>query len=167
MTASNNTSEEIKERPLDLEEKVKVTSIADWEVEFNRLEGLGSIRFSGQGSVRIPRSEIIAQVQNNNKLFCGIDGKGSHATLFIDDVPTRIEVGFESKDGKIKQVVFGDDVVVKLFNCKNQATFESSLKETIKTRSEKFALIKAIPRLKINDFSKIRFAEQYTGFKVD
>ena len=44
--------------------------------------------------------------------------------------------------------------------------FEKNLAEIIQTRAEKYAVIQAIKRLKINDYSKIRFVEDYTGFKV-
>lgn len=150
----------------DLNGRVIVRNIAGWKVGFARINGLGSWKFTANGSLEIPRNEIISQIQNENKLFIGIDDKGSHATLFIDDEPTRIEVGFDSKDGKVKQTVFEDSVVTKLFNYKAQDMFEKKLKETIVTRAEKYALIEAIKRLKINDFSKIRFAEQYTGYTV-
>lgn len=151
---------------LNLEQKVAVKNIAGWTVGFARIDSIGDVTITADGSTKLSRNEIIAQVQNGNKLFTGVNGDGSHATLFIDDEATRKEVGFDSEDGKTKQVVFSDETVKQLFATKSQAAFQKSLTETIKTRAEKYAVIQAIIRLKINDYSRIRFVEDYTGFKV-
>lgn len=151
---------------LNLEQKVTVKNIAGWTVGFARIDSNGDVTITADGSTKLTRNEIIAQVQNGNKLFTGVNGDGSHATLFIDDEPTRKEVGFDSEDGETKQVVFSDAAVKQMFSAKGQPAFEKALRETIKTRAEKYAVIQAIKRLKINDYSKIRLVEDYTGFKV-
>ena len=151
---------------LNLEQKVTVKNIAGWPVGFARIDGVGDVSITAEGSTRLSRNEIISQVQNGNRLFIGIDGKGSHATIFIDDAPTRKEVGFDSEDGTEEQIVFTDALVTKVFSIKTKASFEKGFTEAFKTRAEKFAVIQAIKRLKINDYSKIRFAEDYTGYKV-
>lgn len=151
---------------LNLEQKVTVKNIAGWIVGFARIDSIGDVTITADGSTKLTRNEIIAQVQNGNKLFTGVNGDGSHATLFIDDEPTRREVGFDSEDGATKQLVFNDNAIKQLFAVKGQQSFEKALHETIKTRAEKYAIIQAIKRLKINDYSKIRLVEDYTGFKV-
>lgn len=151
---------------LNLDEKVTVHSISGWTTGFNRItDGFGgSVMISPGGSARLTRNEIIAQVQNGNKLFNGTDGKGSHATYFIDDAATRREVGFETDD--TKQVVFSEQLVKELFDIKNQTEFEEKFKENILVRAEKYAVFPAIKKLGINDYAKIRFVEEYTGFKM-
>lgn len=151
---------------LNLEQKVTVKNIAGWKVTFARIDGVGDVTITPEGSARLSRNEIISQVQNNNHLFVGANNDGSHATLYIDDAPTRREVGFDSEDGKTTQNVFTDETVKKLFALKTQSTFEKNTQEAIKTRAEKYAVIQAIKRLRLNDYSKIRFIENYTGFKV-
>lgn len=151
---------------LNLEQKVTVKNIAGWTVGFARIDSIGDVTITADSSTKLTRNEIIAQVQNGNRLFTGVNGDGSHATLFIDDEATRKEVGFDSEDGKSKQVVFSDEVVKQLFALKSQNIFQKNLTEAIRTRAEKYAAIQAIKRLKINDYSKIRFVEDYTGFKV-
>ena len=47
-----------------------------------------TLQYPKNGTLRISRSEAIAQAQNDNKLINGTDGKGSHATVYIDDVAT-------------------------------------------------------------------------------
>lgn len=156
---------------LNLDQKVTIKNIAGWNVGFSRIDGIGDVNIVAEGTSRLSRGEIISQIQNGNKLFTGIDGAGSHATLFIEDDATRLEVDFDKKDEEdskknVHQCVFNDDVIKKLFGLKTQTVFEKNFKEAIVTRAEKFAVIQAIKRLKLNDYSKIRFIEDYTGFKM-
>ena len=154
-------------KELNLDEKVTIRNIAGWNVGFSRrVDGYGDVMISPEGSIRLSRNEIIAQVQNGNKLFTGTDGKGSHATLVIEDIPTRVEVEFETEDGKIKQDVFSEAKVKDLFTLKTMKSFESKFKEAIFTRAEKYAVITVMKKLKVNDYDKIRFVEDYTGYRM-
>lgn len=152
---------------LNLDEKITIRNLANWTVGFKRIKSNGDCSIPAKGTTRITRNEVIAQVQNGNKLLSGIDNVGSHATIIIEDAPTRVELGFESEDGKIKQKVLTEDVVVKMFEYKTISTFEKYLKENVVTRAEKFAIIEYIKKLKLNDFDKIRIVENYTGLKVE
>lgn len=157
-------SEKNVQEELNLDTKVTVKNIAQWNVGFARkADGYGDVNIAPGGSIRLSRNEIIAQIQNGNKLFAGTDGFGSHATLYIDDAPTRLEVGFETEDAK--QLVFTNINVRKLFAIKNQTKFEEEFKRLIYTRSEKLAIIEAMKKENVNDYAKIRFVEQHTGFK--
>lgn len=162
MSQSNSKKE------FNLDEKVTVRSISNSFIGFQRVAdgAIGDISIPKRGTARLTRNEIIAQVQNNNVLFTGIDGKGSHASLIIEDTPTRIEVDFENEDGSIKQVIFSNDLVKELFKINNQSAFERSVKDAIRTKDEKSAIIEAIRELKLNDYSKIRFIENYTGYNI-
>lgn len=153
-------------KELNLDAKVTIRNLAGWLVGFARLTEMGDVSMVANGHQRISRNEIIAQVQNGNKLFVGTDGNGSHATIYIDDAPTRVEVGFDSEDGTTTQKIITDDVVRGLFAIQDQATFEKQYAETIQTRAEKYALIQSIQRLGMNDFSKIRFIEKNTGYTM-
>jgi hypothetical protein len=156
---------EIKE--LNMDEKIEVKNLAGWTVGFARKETIGDVTIPENGSVRLSRSEIISQIQNNNKLFLGIDGKGSHATIYIMDKDTRVEVDFESSDGKRTQQILTEDVVKKMFESKTVKTFESQLNENVITRAEKYAFMALIKKLKLNDYDKIKTAENYCRYKVD
>lgn len=161
-------TEEVKYEELNLDQKVTIRSISGWNTGFDRIvEGIGSVTVVPGGTARISRNEIIAQIQNGNMLFNGFDGKGSHATYYIEDAPTRIEVGFESPDGKIKQKIFSEQVVKDLFDIKDQKEFEEKFTEAIVTRAEKFSVIPVMKKLGVNDYLKIRFVEKYTGFKME
>ena len=149
------------EQPLNLEQQVTVRSIAGWTTGFTRMLTVGDVTIPSRGSIRLSRNEIISQVHNNNNLFNGIDGYGSHATLIIEDARTIKEVGFNAESQ------FSDKLVRDLFNIQNQNEFETELKNKIVTRAEKYALVVSIIKQKLNDFSKIRFCESYTGYKLD
>lgn len=151
---------------LKLDEKVSVRSIAGWSTGFARIEGYGDLTIPPFGTTRLSRSEIISQVQNGNRLFTGTDGRGSHATLIVDDKPTRIEVDFESEDGKKEQNVFSDAKIKELFSLKTLNAFKKNFEQAVYTRAEKYAAINAIRRLKLNDYDKIRFVEEYSGYKL-
>lgn len=145
------------------EKKVTVRSIANWTTGFQRIESNGDVTIPANGSVRLLASEIITQVQNGNLLFTGIDGQGAHATLYIEDKPTRIETDFETET--TNQIVICEEVVKNLF-AKNKKDFELELMKLIKTRAEEFAIIGIIRNLKINDYEKVRAVENLTGLRV-
>lgn len=164
MATENKNS---KTEELNLDTKVTVRNLAGWDVYFTRIQdGVGDVRITPSGNIRISRGEIIAQVQKPNTLFAGIDGMGSHATLFIDDEATRLELGFDHADGT-KQNILTDDKVKAMFAIKQQQRFEEEFKKEIITRAEQYAIIQAIKRLGINDYSKIRFIEKTTGFIME
>ena len=166
--AANNTSTERKvEKPveeLNLDAKVTVKNLAGWKVTFARLhDGVGDIVIAENGKQRLSRNEVQAQINSGNKLFVGTDGRGSHATIYIDDAPTRELVGFDD-DGE-KQLVFTDDTVKKMFSM-TDSEFEVNLPKYIATRAEKYAFIEAIKRLGFNDYRKMVLASNYTGYKI-
>lgn len=147
-------------KPLNLEEKVVVRSIAPWVTGFARISGVGDVVVTPKGFVRLSRNEIINQVQNGNKLFTGTDGSGTHATYYIDDKPTRIEAGFEY-DGP--QKVLTKEAVEEMFTAKDMNSFNNKLTETVKTRAEKYALMDFLKEIGVNDYRKIRAVESHTG----
>lgn len=148
----------------NLDAKVTVRNLAGWDVTFTRLhDGAGDVIIVANGQTRLSRNEINAQIDNNNKLFTGSDGQGSHATIIIDDADTRKWVGFEDEDRP--QKVFTEQVVIDLFKM-SQDKYETALCEIIQTRAEKYALMEAIKKLKLNDYGKIVFASQYTGYRL-
>lgn len=158
----------VEQKELNLDEKITIRNIAGWAVGFTRLADMhGDVSIPANGTTRLTRNEIIMQVQNGNKLFVGIDSYGSHATIYIEDAPTRIECDFESADGKRKQNVLTDEKVKQLFDYKTDSAFETNLKKEIVTRAEKYALIKIIQKLKINDYTRIKIVEKYTGYKFE
>ena len=152
------------EEDLNLDAKVTVKNLAGWDVTFARLQdGYGDVVIVANGQQRLSRNEVIAQVNNNNKLFTGSDTVGSHATVYIDDVATRRWVGFEDEDRP--QKIFTEKLVKDLFDM-SQDRYETELPKYIRTRAEKYALIETIKKLRLNDYAKMVFASEYTGYKL-
>lgn len=142
-----------------LDKLVSIKNLSDSTVSFRRQQdGQGDVKIAPGGQYLISRNELRAQVDSNNNLIAGIDGMGSHASIFIDDEETRKWLGFEF-EGK-PQEIFSYDLVKELF-AMPQKKFEQELPKKIKTRSEKSALMKAIEDLELNDHFKIVFSTKY------
>jgi hypothetical protein len=122
---------------------------------------IGDVEIPKRGSIRLSRNEIITQAHMGNRLISGTDSRGAHATLIIEDKATIKELGFENA------IQFSDKRVKDLFDIQDQYEFEERLKEEIQTRAEKYALMVSIYKQGLNDFSKIRFCENYTGYNMD
>ena len=167
-----NPTEEIvvEETPVDVEEdfnlekKVTVRSIAEWTTGFQRIETNGDVTIPPHGTVRLSRGEIISQVQNGNLLFTGIDGQGSHATLYIEDKPTRIEADFETETSL--QNVINKERIDDLFAIRSIKDFESTLHSMVVTRAEKYAIMGFIRKGNFNVYNKVRAVEDYTKLQV-
>ncbi len=152
------------EANIKLDEKVVVRSIAPWSTGARRILTVGDISIQPKGTVTISREELISQGQSGNKLLTGIDGKGSHATWYIEDDFVRKELEFDSD--KKKQTFLKKEDIQKMFELKTMSAFEKNLTESVKTRAEKVFLMEAIKELQINDYSKIVKCVEYTGNKL-
>ena len=148
-------TEEIKENKFEtteedirLDKKVKVCSIAPWITGAPRVTSKGDISIPANGSVLLSREEVIAQAQNGNKLLSGIDSLGS---FDLD---------------KKKQVFLTKEKIKRIFELKTQEAFEKNIQNTVTTRAEKAYLMEVIRSLKLNDYAKIAFCEDYTGIRL-
>lgn len=152
---------------LNMDEKILVKNLCNWTVGFKRIESIGDVSIPPKVSMHLSRGEIIAQCQSGNKLFSGSDGMGSHARIYITDKDTRVEVGFEQPDSKVEQKVLSEERLQYLYGLKTLAAFKKNVMEDVQSQGEKEALAEAAKRLKVNDYDKIKFVEEYTGFKVN
>lgn len=157
--AEEKNTEEIR-----LDKKVTVRSIAPWTTGSTRKTSVGDITIPVLGTVLLSREEIIAQGQNGNTLITGTDGVGSHATWYIEDEYTRNELSFDVDDKK--QEFLTQDTIKKIFELKTQKSFEDNIKKKVVTRAEKFYLLHTIKTLKINDYAKNAFCEDYCGRRI-
>ena len=145
-------------KPLNLEEKITVKNIASWPVSFSREETIGDVVIPANGFMRFTRNEVILQVNKGNRLFTGSKLNGDHPTIFIDDEPTRIELGYEN------QIVLTEQLVNTLMATTDFNTFVSEVKKYIITRGEKYSFAKSLKEKGFNDHQKIVFIESYTGY---
>ncbi len=171
-TAATKTDDAIKnseevmndtfeEKEFNLDQLVTLRSIANWVTGFARKVTPGDVSIAPRGMIRLSRNEVIAQAQTPNKLITGDDGMGNHPTLIIDDEETKKYLGYENA------AVFSNDVIKSLFEIKNQKKYEQAVEDAIRTRAEKYAAMVSVIELGLNDYSKIRFLENYTGYKMD
>lgn len=151
---------------LNMDEKIQVKNLCDWTVSFKRIDSVGDILVPAHTTVRISRGEVFSQVQSNNVLFIGTDNIGSHARLYIVDKDTRVELGFESEDGKTTPKVISDEKVKEIFSIKSKIAFEKAVKENIVTQAEKAVIAHSVKKFKLNEYDKIKFIEDYTEMKV-
>ena len=163
MDKEKETKSKVEE--IRMEDKITVTSIAPWATGFRRILTVGDVSIAPNGTIRLSREEVLAQGQSNNKLLTGIDGMGSHATLYIEDEWTRKELGFDTDDKK--QTVINKKLVKDMFDKKTLPAFKKAVEENIVTRAEKFSLLSIIKTLKINEYDKIAFCEEYCGARVN
>jgi len=154
----------------NMQDMLKVRNLTGWDVSFPRLLSSGAmdvgINIAKGAFVMLTRAEVYAQLDAKNILFVGEDGFGKHARVFIEDKSARVYGGFETDDDKSKQDILTDEKIVEIFEYKTQSVFEKYIKECIVTDAEKERIISAIKRLGINDYKKIQFVENYTGYKV-
>lgn len=155
----------MSELKLNMDERVPVKNLCDWDIYFSRIETIGTVKIPRKGIMRITRSEIQSQVYDRNPFFIGLDGKGSHAKVYIDDEDTRVLVGFEDEDSKTKQRILDTERIKKIIEYKTMATFKKRIEEEVKTHAEKAILVEETKKLGLNDHDKIKFIEEYTGFK--
>lgn len=163
MAENKETKSKVEEIRMD--EKITVSSIAPWLTGFRRLLTVGDVSIAPNGVIRLSREEVLAQGQSNNKLLTGVDGYGLHATLYIEDEWTRRELGFDSDEKK--QTVLTKELVKTMFEKKTLPAFKKAVEDNVVTRAEKFGLLSAIKALKINDYDKIAFCEEYCGARLN
>lgn len=160
--AEEKNTDNVEEIRLD--KKVTVRSIAPWTTGTSRKTSVGDITIPPMGTVLLSREEIIAQGQNGNTLITGIDGVGSHATWYIEDDYSRSELSFDTGDKK--QEFLTQEKIRKIFDLKTKKAFEDNIKKYVVTRAEKFYLLHTIKTLKLNDYEKNAFCEDYCGRRI-
>ena len=152
---------------VDTNKKVSLKNLTNWNLTFKRINSLGDIIIPPNGKVTMPCEEVMSQIYNNNRLFVGENGKGSHARIFIEDEEIRLEAEFESKDNKKSQEILTDEKLKEIFTLKTLVSFKKNIQEKVKSQAEKSKVIEYAKTIKLNDHDKIEFLEKYTGYKLE
>ena len=151
---------------VDTNRKVSLKNLTNWNLTFKRINSLGDVIIPPNGKVTMPCEEVMSQIYNNNRLFVGEDGKGSHARIFIEDEDIRCEAEFESKENRKNQEILTDEKLKEIFALKTLTSFKKNIQEKIKSQAEKSKVIEYAKTTKLNDHDKIEFLQEYTGFKL-
>lgn len=152
---------------VDTNKKVSLKNLTNWNLTFKRINSLGDVIIPPNGKVTMPCEEVMSQIYNNNRLFVGENGKGSHARIFIEDEEIRLEAEFESKDNKKSQEILTDEKLKEIFALKTLVSFKKNIQEKVKSQAEKSKVIEYAKTVKLNDHDKIEFLEKYTGYKLE
>ncbi|WP_144498314.1 hypothetical protein NST06_10805 [Bacillus sp. FSL P4-0322] len=150
---------------INLDKKIKIKNLCSWDLYFKKIESHGDFKLPANGVRQIALAEVQSQVYDNVKMFVGTDGIGTHAKIYIDDKESRIHLGFESDNST--QNVIDQEAINKILAIKTQKSFEDNVKKSVKSDAEKAQLFEIAKSAGINDHSKIKFIEEYTGFKFD
>lgn len=144
-----------------------IRSLATWELHFSIPGMIGADKvIKPLGTIDLLNREIKLCCDNSNVFFVGT-GKGNHARVFVEDADMRIFVGFDSEDGKRKQIIINDEICQKLFDLKTMSTFEKNVNESIVTEHEKDYIMNYARKNKVNDYAKISYLENYTQKKFN
>lgn len=152
---------------IDLDKKITIKNLCTWDLYFKKLESYGDFRLPANGIRQITVGEVQSQVYDNVKMFVGTDGKGSHAKVYIDDKETRVHLGFEAEEKADEQNVITPERIKQILSYKTLKAFKENIENEIKLESEKAQLIEVAKKEKINDYEKIKFIEEYTGYKFE
>lgn len=164
-TKSKTETVEAEKTEIKMDEKITLTSIAPWDTHFKRMLSVGDVTVPAKGFISsLSREEVLAQARSGNKLLSGIDGAGTHATLFIEDEWTRRELEYDTDDNK--QLVVSKNSIKEMFDIKTFSSFKKAIENNIVTRAEKHYLLSMIKALKINDYEKIAFCEEHCNAKL-
>ncbi|OMD67465.1 hypothetical protein [Paenibacillus odorifer] len=152
---------------LDETKKVKVRNLCTWDLYVARIEGNGDFKIAAKKTVSIPIAEIIAQVNERNRIFAGDDEKGTNARVYIEDEEVRKHLGFDSEDLKEKQEVLTEDEIVRIINLKTLHSFKENIENKVLHRFQKALLMEVAIKNKLNDLAKVKFIEEYTEMKFE
>ena len=151
---------------VDSSKKVTLKNLTNWDLTFKRINTLGDVIIPAKGKITMFSEEIMAQIYNNNRLFTGDDGKGSHARVFIEDEEIRRDAEFENKESKKEQQILTDEKLKEIFSLKTLVSFKKNIEEKVKSQAEKAKAVEYAKNHKINDHDKLEFLQKYTGFKL-
>lgn len=152
---------------LDETKKVKVRNLCTWDLYVARIESNGDFKIAAKKTVSIPIAEIIAQVNESNRIFAGDDEKGTNARVYIEDEEVRKHLGFDSEDAKEKQEVLSEDEIVRIINLKTISSFKENIENKVIHRFQKALLMEVAIKNKLNDLAKVKFIEEYTELKFE
>jgi hypothetical protein len=146
-----------------MNDKSKVRNLCDWQISWERQTQTGDEFIKANQVVYITNSEIETQVQNGNSFFVGT-GDGSHARVYIENPEIREYLGFDNKEGNREQLILNDEKCKQILEYKTFSTFKKHVEEEVITNQEKSKIVNYAKKIKLNDYDKIKFLEQYTGF---
>lgn len=147
----------------NMNDKSKVKNLCPFPISWVRITTIGDEYIKPNSSVYILNSEIDAQISNRNTMLSGTDGLGSHAMAYIENDEFREELKFDCKSESRKQTILDDEKCKYILELKTPSSFEKNVEDNIITVHEKMKLMEYARKIKLNDYNKIKFLEEYCG----
>ncbi len=151
---------------LDLDKRSKVRNLCPWPITFVLPNSGGEVRIEGHKTTTLNNGELVTMNDNNSVMLCGT-GNGNHARLYVDNPEFREYVGFDNAESKTKQFVLIPEECEKLCALKTDQAFKKNVEEKIVMEHEKAIFMDYCRTTHFNDYSKIKFLEEYTGFRMN
>lgn len=148
---------------INMNDKSKVRNLCPWNVSWERQTQTGDEFIKANQVVYITNSEIETQVQNDNYFFCGNDGVGSHARVYIENSEMREYLGFDNPTENKTQLILNDEKCKEILEYKTFNIFEKHVTENIVTNQEKAKIMNYAKKIKLNNYDKVKFLENYCG----
>lgn len=126
------------------DDRVAIDSLVSWDLYFNRIDGRGDYKIPAgcRNYNLLTYGEILMQIQANNIMFVGDDGRGSHARIRIVDDEVRNTLFGVPQD---EVTLLTLDEVKSLLSIKTKKTFIEKLNKLVTTSAE----MKMIARLAV------------------
>lgn len=149
---------------LDMDKRSKVINLCSWTVSFTLPNSKAEILLEGGKSTTINNAELVTLADNQDIMFYGT-GNGDHARIYVDSKDFREHVGFDEPESKRTQFVLTNEECQKIFDLKTDSAFEKNIKEKVIMNHEKNNIIEYAKKIKLNDYGRIKFLEEYTGIQ--
>ena len=149
---------------LDMDKRSKVINLCPWAISFTLPNSKAEVMLDAHKSTTINNGELVTLADNQDVMFYGTEN-GDHARVYVDNKEFREYVGFDNLETKKTQYILNDDEFHKLFDLKQEAAFERNVKDKVIMNHEKHNIVEYAKKTKVNDFTRIKFLEEYTGLK--
>lgn len=149
---------------LDFDKRSKIVNLCPWTISFALPNSGGEILLEANKTTTVNNGELVALADNQNIMIWGTN-YGDHARVYVENPEYRTHVGFDDIESKKVQLVLTSEVCDKILELKTDSAFEKNVKEKVIMLHEKAIFIAHCRKVKVNDYTRIKFIETYTGEK--
>lgn len=161
-----NTS---KKREIALTDRVPITNLNNWELNFISTETEKDIVIPARANKirKLTVAEIDGQVQSGNIYFVGVDGMGNNACIKIEDEDVFRYVFRLDDDEPVNVRILDLDSVKNLLNISDKREYERELESLVVTNSDKKMIVSLVQQAGIENVEgyKKTAIENLIGYK--
>ncbi len=161
-----NTS---KKREIALTDRVPITNLNNWELNFISTETEKDIVIPARANKirKLTVAEIDGQVQSGNIYFVGVDGMGNNACIKIEDEDVFRYVFRLDDDEPVNVRILDLDSVKNLLNIADKREYERELESLVVTNSDKKMIVSLVQQAGIENVEgyKKTAIENLIGYK--